>query len=199
MMNSAELLYFSRSRLLGGVLTAALCCGFVGAVAHADTTEDHHGPHEHVDHGAHEAHQAQAETRKPEAKSSAPVGLSPTTASLDDARIRLPLPGQTTAVIYLTVNNRSSQTLTVTGVEVAGSERAELHQHVHEDGMMRMRKVNRIVVAAGTAVEFTSGGYHIMAFDMAVAPRDAALQQAYPVTLIFESGERATVNAWPVH
>lgn len=177
-------------RRLAAALVAAACCAVTGmAVA------EHHGEHGH---GAEQLQSTAAEgvgfeTERIETE------LTQAGISVSDARIRLPLPGQTTAVIYLTLNNRAADVLTLAAVEVQGSERAELHQHVHEDGMMRMRKVNRIVVAAGKSLELAPGGYHIMAFEMVPPTGDATLQRAYPVTLIFESGERTTVNAWPVH
>ncbi|MBU3069452.1 copper chaperone PCu(A)C [Aestuariicella sp. G3-2] len=116
--------------------------------------------------------------------------LSQASVSIGDARIRLPLPGQTTAVVYLTLHNSSSQALTVTEVKVPGSERAELHQHLHENGMMKMRAVESIPVAAGETLEFTPGGYHIMAFEMVAETR-----QLYPVTLVFADGRQVSAGA----
>lgn len=116
--------------------------------------------------------------------------LSQASVSIGDARIRLPLPGQTTAVVYLTLHNSSSKALTITEVKIPGSERAELHQHLHENGMMKMRAVEQIPVAAGETLQFAPGGYHIMAFDMV-----AAAQSHYPVTLMFADGRQISASA----
>ncbi|WP_439135958.1 copper chaperone PCu(A)C [Pseudomaricurvus sp.] len=124
--------------------------------------------------------------------------LSQTSVSIGDARIRLPLPGQTTAVVYLTLHNASSQQQLLTGVKVVGSDRAELHKHIHENGMMKMRKVDQIPVVAGDTLSFEPGGYHIMVFDMAVAAPALSAQRVYPVTLIFEGGQSVNADAQPV-
>lgn len=124
--------------------------------------------------------------------------LAQAPVSIRNASIRLPLPGQTSAVVYLSVHNLTGHELVLVAAEVQGSARAELHQHLHEDGMMRMRQVKRIVVPVGQALELAPGGYHIMVYELAAAPADASLQRAFPVTLKFESGEQVTANAWPV-
>ena len=40
--------------------------------------------------------------------------------------------------------------------------RVEIHNHIHEDGLMKMRKVEDVVLAAGETVTFGPGGLHIM-------------------------------------
>lgn len=182
MMRKTELLQFIRPRA-AAILMAVAWCAPMGV-----TVAEHHDGHGQ----AHEAVLPQVTDR-------VETDLAQAAVSISNARIRLPLPGQTTGVVYLTLHNRTGHELVLNAVDVQGSARAELHQHVHEDGMMRMRKVNRIVVAAGKALELSPGGYHIMALEMAPSPGDATLQRAYPTTLSFESGERITVNAWPVH
>lgn len=124
--------------------------------------------------------------------------LSQPAVNIGEARIRLPLPGQTTAVVYLTLHNASPQNLVVTGVKVPGSDRAELHQHLHENGMMKMRKVEQIPVAAGETLQFAPGGYHIMAFEMETVTSSISAQRVYPITLVFKDGRYASVDAKPI-
>tara|TARA_B100000446_G_scaffold62752_1_gene59258 strand:- start:23023 stop:23412 length:390 start_codon:yes stop_codon:yes gene_type:complete len=115
---------------------------------------------------------------------------------LSDARIRLPLPGQTTAVVYMQLHNQAAQALTIRGVEVEGAGASELHQHVHRDGMMRMRRLEQISVASGQQLAFESGSYHIMAFRMEVSTRLATQDDhSYTVTLILDSGQRVSTEA----
>ncbi|GAB3110327.1 copper chaperone PCu(A)C [Aestuariicella hydrocarbonica] len=111
---------------------------------------------------------------------------------IEEARIRLPLPGQSTAVVYLTLLNLSSQELVIKGVKVEGAQFAELHQHLHRDGMMQMRAVPQVDVSAGGALEFKPGGYHIMAFRMQPG---AAEDATYQVSLMLTSGLTLTAQA----
>lgn len=114
---------------------------------------------------------------------------------ISDATIRLPLPGQTTAVVYLQLYNGSGVERWVEGVAVEGAAASELHQHVHRDGMMRMRAVERIAIAPGAKVIFESGGYHIMAFRMTVSQPVA---EQFQVKLMMADGQFVTAQATPV-
>ena len=38
----------------------------------------------------------------------------------------------------------------------------ELHTHVNEDGVMKMRKVDKIAIPAGQTVALKPGGLHVM-------------------------------------
>lgn len=113
--------------------------------------------------------------------------------SISEATIRLPLPGQTTAVVYLKLRNHSQAIQTVNAVEVESAGASELHQHIHRDGMMRMRRLETIAVQPESTLSFESGSYHIMAFRLATSTRSS-----YRVTLITTDGQRISSQATPV-
>lgn len=131
------------------------------------------------------------------------LGVESTVAadlSLDNARIRLPLPGQTTAVVYFDLSNRSDSDRVLVGVHVGGAERAEMHQHQHVDGMMRMREVKTILVKAGTQIEFKPHGYHVMAFRFVASQKlspGEQIEKLYPIELQFEDGTMVSAQAQP--
>jgi len=65
------------------------------------------------------------------------------------------------------------------------AEAAELHTHLHEDGIMRMRRVpDGIVIPAGETLAFEPGGLHVMLFGLA-AP--LAEGEFHTLTLVFEN------------
>lgn len=76
-----------------------------------------------------------------------------------------PLPGRPSAAFF-DVQNASSLDDTLIGISLPGGGRAELHTHKHEDGVMRMLKIDSIAVPAGGRVAFRSGGHHVMLFDL---------------------------------
>ena len=88
--------------------------------------------------------------------------------SVDDAWVRLPVPGQSVVAAYAEITNSGTADceLVAVGAEISG--RVEIHQHIHnhETGMMQMRKVERLDVTAGKATILAPGGYHIMMFDL---------------------------------
>lgn len=116
---------------------------------------------------------------------------------IESAEIRLPLPGQTTAVVYLALVNSSPQDRTVSDVRVENAGAAQLHQHIHRDGMMRMRHLESISVAAGETLAFESGSYHIMAFRMTARDDKGSHDATYAVTLIMSDGQKVSAQATP--
>ena len=92
---------------------------------------------------------------------------------------------------YMTIQNSSQQPdrlLEVRG-EVAGS--VELHNHLNENGVMKMRPVEAIDIPAdGTAV-LAPGGFHVMLIGLK-APLTAGDQ--FPLTLRFEKAGEMSVQ-----
>ena len=69
---------------------------------------------------------------------------------------------------------------------VAGS--AEIHSHITEGGISRMRRVDGIAIAGGKSVVLAPGGYHIMLMDLEQPLKEGDLMK---LTLVFEkAGER---------
>ena len=83
------------------------------------------------------------------------------------AYIRTMPPGHTTTAGFLSVTNHSAMACQLTGAESSISDRLEFHEHLHSDGMMRMRPVaGGVTVPAGETVIFEPGGLHIMLFNI---------------------------------
>lgn len=64
------------------------------------------------------------------------------------------------------------------------AEVAELHTHINDDGVMRMRPVaGGVVIPAGETIRFEPGGLHVMLFGL-----EAPLTEGSPqsLTLVFE-------------
>ena len=74
--------------------------------------------------------------------------------------------------------------------EIAG--RIELHNHIHENGVKKMRRVDAIEVPAGELVALKPGGLHLMLFDLK-QPLKAG--EKLPLTLVFEKAGEVNVTA----
>jgi periplasmic copper chaperone A len=72
---------------------------------------------------------------------------------------------------------------------VAG--KTEIHTHVREFGIMRMRAVDSIEIGGGQKVELKPGGFHIMFFELKQALKEG---EKFPVTLEFKRGGKTTVQ-----
>lgn len=66
---------------------------------------------------------------------------------------------------YFHIENTGSEDDKLVMVTSSVSPRLEIHEHTMTDGVMKMGKVDGIVVPAGGSVDLKPGGYHIMIFD----------------------------------
>jgi periplasmic copper chaperone A len=112
--------------------------------------------------------------------------------SIGDPYARAVPPGQPNSAVFMSLTNQSGQAQALVGAESTVSEIVELHTHVEEDGMMRMRRIEQIDVPAGETVTLKPGGLHVMLIGLtqALEPDDAV-----ELTLIFDDGSRIPVQA----
>lgn len=86
------------------------------------------------------------------------------TLRLQEARVRALIPGQDKTVAYFELTNRGPATTTLIGAESDFSRAIELHTTTLIDGIMRMRRLNDVVIKPGKTVSFQPGGNHLMLF-----------------------------------
>jgi len=109
---------------------------------------------------------------------------------ISNARIRPPLPGQKIAAGYFKLESTKGDKLLA--VTSSASSRVELHNHINDSGVMRMRRVDSgVSIPAGGFVEFNPGGYHVMLFDAQVTDQTETIL----LTFDFENADDVTVVA----
>lgn len=69
--------------------------------------------------------------------------------------------------------------------------RPELHTHINDDGVMRMRQVEAIDVPAGGSAELKPGGLHLMMIDLTGQLVEG---ETVDVTLVFEHAGEVNVT-----
>lgn len=122
---------------------------------------------------------------------------------ISDARVRPPLPGRDIATAYFQINNHGAADRLLS-VDSPISDRVEIHTHLNEDGVMKMRRLEGLDLAAGQEVVFQPGGLHIMLFNVQLQDDqdDVSLtlnfENAEPITVIAEMGMDAAVKS-PEH
>ncbi|MCP9337695.1 copper chaperone PCu(A)C [Stutzerimonas xanthomarina] len=100
-------------------------------------------------------------------------------------------PTAPTGAVYFTLQNPGDSPDRLLGVRTPRAKKAELHTHVHEGEMMRMKQIDSIELPAGGQVEFKPGGHHVMLFELS-APLAAG--ERFPLTLEFEHAGEVTVE-----
>jgi copper(I)-binding protein len=93
--------------------------------------------------------------------------------------------GAPNAAFYLSIDNHGDQADRLVGADSPACGATELHEmYAQEDGVMGMRPVESIEVAAGGTVTLEPGGFHIMCIDR---KEDFAVGDTVPLTLQFET------------
>ncbi len=92
---------------------------------------------------------------------------------------------------YFTAVNAGNTADRITGVSADVAARVELHTHLNDNGVMRMRQVEGVDVPAGGTVTFKPGSYHIMLIGL---HKPLKKGESFPVTLTFEKAEKQTVT-----
>ena len=109
-----------------------------------------------------------------------------------DPYVRAVPPGQTVSAAFMQFENTSGTMIAVVNASSPVSQVVELHTHTHENGMMKMRRVEKIDIPANGKTVLKPGGLHIMLIDL---HEPLKLDQKVPVTLEFKDGSSKTIEA----
>lgn len=112
--------------------------------------------------------------------------------SISDLYARAVPLGQPNSVVFMSIGNQSDEQQALVGAESTTSQIVELHTHLEEDGMMRMRRIEKLEVPAGEMVTLKPGGLHVMLIGL---KRPLEPGDTVDLTLIFEDGSRIPVHA----
>ena len=109
-----------------------------------------------------------------------------------DPYIRAVPPVVKTSAAFMQLRSSADQEryLIAASTPVAGA--VELHMHLIDEGVMRMRRIAHIHLPPETPVTLQPGGLHIMLFDLKAPLKPG---EEVPLTLTFDDGSRKTVVA----
>ncbi|HEY0288081.1 MAG TPA: copper chaperone PCu(A)C [Pseudomonas sp.] len=102
-------------------------------------------------------------------------------------------PNAPTVAAYFKIHNNGAVPDRLTAVDTPIAGEAQLHEHIHKDGLMKMQQVHIVEVPAGGDVAFAPMAYHVMLLDLKDRARLVDGQQ-FPLTLHFEKSGDVTVN-----
>jgi len=100
-------------------------------------------------------------------------------------------PGQPNSAAFVSLTNKSDADHALVAAESSASKVVELHTHLLEEGMMKMRPVAKIDLPAGETVELQPGGLHLMLMELR-GPLEKGSH--FPLTLVFEKAGAMTVD-----
>ena len=86
--------------------------------------------------------------------------------SIQDPYARATPPNAPASAIFLKLENKTDVEKTIISASTPAAGRVELHSHIMEDGVMKMRQVDSIKVPAMSEVELKPGSLHIMLYEL---------------------------------
>lgn len=95
--------------------------------------------------------------------------------------------------IYLSLTNHGQNADRLVSVSSPHAKRVEIHTHIHDKGVMRMRHLEHgIPLAPGQTVQLSPGELHLMVLG---TDRSYSLGEHLPIVLHFEKAGERRVNA----
>jgi hypothetical protein len=104
---------------------------------------------------------------------------------VSDPYVRLMPPGSPNTAAFMSISNRSASDRRLLQAESPVARSVELHTHVDDHGVMRMRQIAAIDIPAGGRAELRSGGQHVMLIGLRQPLRQG---ERVPLTLRFDDG-----------
>ncbi|WP_114373648.1 copper chaperone PCu(A)C [Elioraea thermophila] len=103
---------------------------------------------------------------------------------------RASLSGRNSAA-YMTIHNHGTEKDELIAASSPVARVVELHTHIMDGGVMRMRPVNAIEVNVGEPAVLRPGGLHVMLIDLT---RDLKAGEKIPLTLRFRNAGERTIE-----
>jgi periplasmic copper chaperone A len=105
--------------------------------------------------------------------------------------VRLAPPNAQATGAFMVIRNAGEKDVKLLKAENPASKVTELHTHLNDKGVMRMRQVQSIDVPAKGEAVLQPGGLHVMLIDMKAPLKEG---DVVPMTLTFDDGSSKKVD-----
>ncbi|MDP2811698.1 MAG: copper chaperone PCu(A)C [Rhodocyclaceae bacterium] len=109
-----------------------------------------------------------------------------------DPYVRMAPPNAPATGAFMVLKNGGGKDVKVVKADSPACKAAELHTHLNEGGVMKMRQVPAIEIKAGGEAKLAPGGLHVMLIDMKSPPKEG---DKVTITLTFDDGSIKKVEA----
>lgn len=109
-----------------------------------------------------------------------------------DPYVRQVPPGAMATAAYMVIRNSGAKDAILVAAKTSAAKVAELHTHINEDGVMKMRQIPSIKIKAKSKTALQPGGLHMMLIDL-----DNTLKEGdkVAITLLFDDGSSKIIEA----
>ena len=112
--------------------------------------------------------------------------------SVQDPYVRLAPPNALATGAFMVIKNNGDQGVKVLKADNPVSRVTELHTHINDGGVMKMRPVPAIDIKAKGEAVLKPGGLHVMLIDLKAPMKEG---DSVPITLTFDDGSSKQVDA----
>lgn len=119
------------------------------------------------------------------------LALPVSAGEVSDPYLRATAPGVPNSAGFMVISNPSDQDLALVRAESDLAKKVELHNHINDNGVMRMRQVEKIMVPANGQVALKPGGFHVMLLGLHKQLKPGEKES---LTLHFSDGSSQTLS-----
>lgn len=92
---------------------------------------------------------------------------------------------------FFVIKNNSDKDIAITSANSDIAEKNELHTHIKENKMMKMMKIEKLVVPAKSSLELKSGGDHVMLMGL---KKELKAGDEINLELSFSDGDKKSIK-----
>lgn len=111
---------------------------------------------------------------------------------VSDPYVRMVPPTAAATAAFMALKNTAKGDHALVSAKAYINKTTELHTHIHDNGVMRMRQVPKIDLPAGQNVALQPGGLHVMLIGLNESVKEG---QAIKIDLTFDDGSTKTIEA----
>ncbi|PIE25521.1 MAG: hypothetical protein CSA60_00075 [Neptuniibacter caesariensis] len=111
--------------------------------------------------------------------------------TVEDAYARAVPPGQMNSASFMVLKNNTAEDIALVSSRSSVAKVVELHNHINENGVMKMRQVAKINVPANGMTLLKPGSYHVMLIGL---KQDLIAGENIDLELTFSDGSSQTLT-----
>lgn len=110
---------------------------------------------------------------------------------IDGAYARASIPNVPNSAAFFVIKNNSDKDIAITSANSDIAEKNELHTHIKENEMIKMMKIEKLVVPAKSSLELKSGGDHVMLIGL---KKELKAGDEINLELSFSDGDKKSIK-----
>ena len=110
---------------------------------------------------------------------------------IERAYARASIPNVPNSAAFFVIKNNSDKDIAITSANSDIAEKNELHTHIKENKMMKMMKIEKLVVPAKSSLELKSGGDHVMLMGL---KKELKAGDEINLELSFSDGDKKSIK-----